>query len=138
MRIFVDTNVLLDVLVQRTPHFDKSATLWLLAESGRLHASVAAISFSNCWFIVRRLAGKTAADKAMRGLRDVFSPVDLTQKILNQAIDAGFTDFEDAIQFHSAIAARSDYLVTRNQDHFPRTAMPVLSPAEFLTANSFE
>lgn len=137
MRVFVDTNVLLDVLAERKPHYDASAAVWLLAESGRLDAAVAAVSFTNCWYLVRRFGGAAAAGKALRLLRDVFRPVDLTAQILNQAIDARLDDFEDAVQYHSAVQARAKCLLTRNVDHFPRTPIPVLSPAEFLAANSF-
>ena len=137
MRVFVDTNVLLDVLAERKPFYTDSVNIWTLAESGRLDASVAAISFTNCWYLVRRHAGRKSADKALQLLRDVFTPVDLTAQVLNQAIDAGFEDFEDAVQFHSAVQARARCVVTRNADHFPRSPLSVLSPAEFLAAHSF-
>lgn len=137
MRVFVDTNVLLDVLAERKPFYSDSVSIWTLAESGRLEASVAAVSFTNCWYVVRKHAGRRSADKALHLLRDVFTPVDFTAQILNQAIDAGFEDFEDAVQFHSAVQAGVKCLLTRNADHFPRAPLPVLSPAEFLAAHSF-
>ncbi|MBI2932746.1 MAG: hypothetical protein HYY16_13950 [Planctomycetes bacterium] len=98
---------------------------------------MAAISFSNCYTIVHRYAGRRSAEKAIRLLRDVFTPIDLTAQLLNQAIDAGFQDFEDAIQYHSAVHARTECVITRNPDHFPRAPLSVFSPAEFLAAHSF-
>lgn len=138
MRVFVDTNVLLDVLAERKPFYSDSVDIWTLAEAGRLDASISAISFTNCWYLIRRHAGRRNADKALQVLRDVFTPVDLTAQVLNQAIDAGFEDFEDAVQFHSAVQARARCLVTRNADHFPRAPLSVLTPAEFLAAHSFK
>jgi hypothetical protein len=90
------------------------------------------ISFSTCYYLVHKYAGKGAAEKAIRLLRDIFRPVDLTAQILNQAIDAAFSDFEDAIQFHSAVRAHAECIITRNPDHFPRGSVAALSPAEFL------
>ena len=138
MRVFLDTNVLLDVLTVRAPFYQDAARVWTLAETGRIEAFVATISFSTCYYIVRKQGGARNADKAVRLLRDAFTPVDLTTQILNQAIDAGFSDFEDALQFHSAVHARSACILTRNPGHFPRAPVSVLSPAEFLAAHAFE
>jgi predicted nucleic acid-binding protein len=138
LKVFVDTNVLLDVLAGRKPFYSEAERVWSLAESGRIDGYVSAISFNNCYYIIHKYAGRRSADKAIRLLRDVFSPIDLTAQVLNQAIDAGFSYFEDAIQFHSAVHAQVPCIITRNQDHFPRTPVAVLSPAEFLAANSFE
>ena len=138
MKVFIDTNVLLDVLAAREPHYADSSRVWTLAESSRIDACVSAISFNNCYYVVRKYADRRKADKAVRLLRDVFRPIDLTARVLHQAIDAGFKDFEDAIQFHSAVRARAGSIVTRNPDHFPREPLAVLSPAEFLAAHGFE
>ena len=77
------------------------------------------------------------ADKTMRLLRDIFSTVPLDGQILDQAIDAGFGDFEDAIQYFSAIRAGADCIVSRDASAFPRADLPVMAPAEFLTTASF-
>jgi predicted nucleic acid-binding protein len=138
LKVLADTNVLLDVLAGRKPFYKDSAWIWSLAESGRIQAHLAAISYSNCYYIIRKYAGRAGAEKAVRLLRDVFIPVELTGQIINQAIDAGFSDFEDAIQFHSAVHANLACIVTRNPDHFPRKPISILSPSEFLAAHSFE
>jgi len=132
VRVLIDTNVLLDVLAEREPFYAEAMRIWTLAESDQVDAYVAAISFSNCYYVVRKHGGLRSAEKAVRLLRDVFTPVDLTARIITQAIDAGFHDFEDAIQFHSAVHAKAECLVTRNADHFPKAPLSILSPAEFL------
>jgi predicted nucleic acid-binding protein len=58
----------------------------------------------------------------------------LNAQVLNQAIDAGFSDFEDAIQFHSAVHAGADCLITRDAEHFTAAMFPVLTPSEFLAS----
>jgi len=136
MKVFVDTNVLLDVLGERKAFYPEAMRVWTMAESGRIDAYVAAISFSNCYYIVRRYAGRSAAERAVRLLRDVFKPVDFTAQVLNQAIDSGLSDFEDAVQLHSAVHAGVQCIITRNPDHFPRSPLTVMSPAEFLASQS--
>jgi len=138
MKVFFDTDVLLDVLAERMPFYPHAMRVWTLAEIGRVEGQVGAISFGNCSYIIRKHGGRSVAGKAIRLIRDAFKPVDLTGQIVNQAIDAGFADFEDAIQYHSAVRAQADCILTRNPDHFPRAPLPVLSPAEFLAAHSFE
>jgi hypothetical protein len=93
---------------------------------------VSAISYNNVYYIVRRAEGRAKAEKAMRLIRDVFESVPPDGQIINQAIDAGMDDFEDAVQFHSAIRAKTVYLVTRNPNHFPKSELPILTPEEFL------
>ena len=92
------------------------------------------ISFNNAYYVVRRASNRKSAEKALHWMRDIFTPVPLSVQILNQAIDAGYKDFEDAIQFHSAVHAEAGCLITRDVDHFPTTDVPILSPAAFLAS----
>ncbi len=135
MKIFIDTNVLLDVLAEREPFYDDSAAIWTLAEVGKVGGCVSVLSFSNIYYIVRRLRDKRAAARAMRLLRDSFTPVPCDAQVLHQAIDADMKDFEDAIQYFSALRAGVECLVSRNPSHFPRSGLAVLTPAEFLAAH---
>jgi len=134
MKVFVDTNVLLDVLARREPFYSDAARIWSLAERGRIEALVSVISFNNVYYVVRRASNRKSAERALHLMRGVFTPVPLSVQILNQAIDARYADCEDAIQFHSAIYAAADCLVTRDGDHFPATNLPVISPAAFLAS----
>ena len=134
MKVFVDTNVLLDVLAKREPFYQDAARIWSLAERGRIEGLVSAISFNNVYYVVRRASGRKSAEKALQLMRNVFVAVPLSVQILSQAIDGGLADFEDAIQFHSAIHAEADCLVTRDADHFPATDLPILPPAAFPAA----
>lgn len=134
MRIFVDTNLLLDVLARREPFYAAAARVWTLAETGAHEALVSAISFNNVFYIVRKARDTATARRALVLLRDVFASVAPDQRILNQAIDSDIPDFEDAIQFYSALHARADYLLTRNVGDFPAGILPILAPDEFLAA----
>ena len=134
MNIFIGTNVLLDVLAKREPHYMAAAQLWTFSETGKHHGHISVISFNNIFYIVRKLSGRRAAQQALAILRDVFEPVTLDSQVLNQAISAGFADFEDAIQYHSALRADAKCLITRNVGHFPKSAIPVMTPVEFLAA----
>ncbi len=132
MKVFVDTNVLMDVLAKREPFYRDSAHVWTLAEQGRVAGFVSVISFNNIYYVVRRLRTRQVADRMMILLRDTFTPVALDKQILDQAIDAGLTDLEDAIQYFSAVRAGADCIVSRDARAFPVSDLPVLTPQEFL------
>lgn len=137
MDVFFDTNILMDVLLDREPFVADSQRLWLLAERSQIRGFVSAISFPNVYYVIRKLGGPRRANRTLVMLRDVFVPVACDEQILHQAIDAGFKDFEDAIQHFSALRADADCLLSRNPKHFPTSDIPVLAPSEFLAAHRF-
>lgn len=133
MKVFVDTNVLLDVLTRRKPFYRAAVQVWSLAERGEIRGFISVISFNNIYYIVRKTENKRKADRALCMLRDVFESIAPDRQVLNQSIDSDMDDFEDAVQFHSAVRVKAAYLVTRNPDHFPTSCLPVMTPDEFLT-----
>ncbi|MBA3846718.1 MAG: PIN domain-containing protein [Planctomycetes bacterium] len=136
MKALIDTNVLLDVIARRAPFFNDSAMVWTMAEQGRIHGLVSAISLTNIYYIGRKLNGRDAAIKALTLIRDSFAIVECDAQILGQAIDAVMRgeskDVEDAVQFFSAARAGAQCLVTRNPGDFAQNFCPVVSPTEFL------
>lgn len=132
MTVLIDTNILLDVLARREPHYQSSAQIWSLAERDELTAYISAISFNNIYYILRKASNKTTANNALKMIRDVFESIAPDIKIINQAIDSECDDFEDAIQYHSAIRIQAQTLITRNPNDFPTSPLPIATPEEFL------
>ena len=130
--ILLDTNVLLDVLAQRQPHYAPAAALWSAVERGETQGCVSAISFNNTYYILSKYGGRTKARTAIRAIRDVFAVVPLDAQILNLSIDSALPDFEDAIQLHSAVRAGASYLITRDPANFPTDTLSVATPDEYL------
>ena len=138
MNVFFDTNVVLDVFTQRKPFYDDSARIWAFAEQGRIRGLVSAVSVTTLFYVVRRQRSKAVAIEMLRAVRGCVGLAVCDAAILERAIDGGFDDFEDAVQFFSAKAARADVLLTRNLDHFPTDDLPVLTPAAFLAAHTWD
>jgi predicted nucleic acid-binding protein len=132
MKVFFDTNVVLDVLLDRKHFYVDSVAIWTMAEQGALTGIIAAISCTNIAYIMTRLRNRLVARKALIALRDVFTIAATDAQVISQALDAEFKDFEDAVQYFTALHAGVDAIVTRNSEHFPRTGCPIASPAEFL------
>ena len=138
MNVYFDTNVLLDVLLHRQPFVKSAEKMWILAERGKIRGQVSVLSFPNIYYIAKKLKGAATAASMLITLRDIFFPVSCTEQVLHQAIDSGMKDFEDAIQYFSALHADASCIVSRNLNHFPATDLQIYTPDEFLTVYSFE
>ncbi|HEY3128336.1 MAG TPA: PIN domain-containing protein [Acidobacteriota bacterium] len=134
MIVLLDTNILLDVLANRQPYVAASRKLWELSELSKIEGVISAISFNNIFYIVRKAAGNIVARECLRKLRAIFRPIEVDERILNQAIDSPIEDFEDAIQYFTAFRAGASYLVTRNPGDFPKQSpIPVLTAEMFIS-----
>ena len=132
MKIFIDTNVLLDVLLERKGVAEDSASIWALCERKGFEGYISAISFNNTHYVISKIHSRKKAEQAMHTLIASFDIISLDKHILSRAVDGSFKDFEDAIQFYSAVRCDADYIITRNVKDFPQEDMPVLTPEDFL------
>ncbi|MDD4890478.1 MAG: PIN domain-containing protein [Phycisphaerae bacterium] len=135
MKVFVDTNVLLDVLARREPFYADSAGVWTLTEAGRVNGFVSAVSLPTLFYLLSRSRGRREARGAMALLRDIFTLVPTDAQIISRAIDCDIEDFEDAIQFFSALRAGAATLITRNPKDFPTTDVSIQTPTQFLATH---
>jgi len=130
-KIFVDTNVLLDVILNREAFRDASSVVWADCETGKARGMMAAVSLNNVHYIVAKRLGKEKALQAVRILLGIFTVVPLDEKVLRLAVDLPQKDFEDALQLYSAVLGKADVLVTRDMGHFATDLLPVVSPAGY-------
>ncbi len=134
MNILIDTNVLIDVLKNREPFYPDSASVWALAEKSRVTGYISAISFNNIYYIHSRHTSPRIAKKSLSLLRDIFTTVALDARIINQALDSDFKDFEDAIQYFSAVRVDANCIISRNLNHYKKSDIPVMTPTQFLSS----
>jgi predicted nucleic acid-binding protein len=130
VRLLLDTNVLLDVLLGREPHVAASAAVLSLAENGTLTALVGATSITTIHYLAAKAVG---ARRARRHVETVLSLCDVAavdEEVLRDALALGFADFEDAVLHEAARRARCGGIVTRDRTGFKRATLPVYSPAE--------
>src|SRR5262245_36460707 len=132
MRILLDTNILLDVLTKRQGHSDNSAKVWTLVHSELVEGYLSAISVNNLYYIVRKLQDRKTAEAFVDDILKDFEIASLTKSILKQARTFASKDFEDSIQYFSAIQEGCEVLITRNKKDFPTLGLQILTPAEFL------
>ncbi len=130
-KIFIDTNILLDVILHRADFYQQAAAIWADCESRKVQGYVSAISLNNMHYIMRKMVAPDVALEYVRLVLNVFSIVPLDESILRLAVDLPQKDFEDAIQTFSAVQIKADCIVTRDKSHFSGNYMPVITPAEY-------
>ena len=132
-KTFLDTNVALDHLADRQPFAEYAHPLFALPETGELAVCLSSLSFSNLYYILRKLKGHDEALALLRKLKRLVGVAGVAEAEIQPALSSNFKDFEDAIQH---FAAKADggvgAIVTRNQADFAASAIPVWSPADFL------
>jgi predicted nucleic acid-binding protein len=132
MIVLLDTNILLDVIQDRTPHNTSAARVWKLVEERTVAGYVSAISFNNIFYIARKQVGGDKALEAVRLIRGIFRIVPLDEFVIDLALDAPGSDFEDAIQAAAAVRISADHLITRNSSHFDFKDVSAVTAEEFL------
>ena len=132
MKLFLDTNVIIDVIASREPFVDDSRKVLSFCEQGQAEGVMSAISLCTISYVLRKCAAPGTLRRQIRDLRNLLPPVDITTQLLDRAISSTITDFEDAVQFYSAVYCDADYIITRNAKDFPQDGIPVLSPTAFL------
>ncbi len=125
--LFVDTDIVLDLLARREPFYTASARLFSLAETGTISLSVSSLTFANLFYILRKQVSARQAHEVLRNFKQLVTVVSVDDAIIELALKAGFTDFEDAIQHYSALSAGCSVLLTRNGRHYRKAEISVLT-----------
>ncbi len=127
LRVLLDTNVVLDWLLDRKPWSDEALPLWQARDSGRLVTYIAASSLTDIFYIARRQIGNTAALASIdQSLVLEIAPVD--KAILLRARALPGSDFEDNVVIACAEAERLDFIITRNLDDFRHSHVAAIEP----------
>lgn len=133
IRTFWDTDVLLDVLANRPPFAEAAAQLWSAVERRKISGALSPLSMANLNYILRRAHSKIPVREVLRDLSRLFEIAPLTGEVVRRALKSNLNDFEDALQWESAVDASTGFFLTRNASDFPSAAnIPVLSCDEFI------
>lgn len=130
MRVFIDTDVILDLLLAREPFFPAATRLFMLVQGGELEGYVSSLIFSNLFYILRKKSSASEAIAALRKLKVLTRVLPVDERTIDLALASPFTDFEDAIQYYTALSSDIDAIVTRNQRDYQAARLPVLTAEE--------
>ncbi len=133
-KLFLDTNVVLDLLGEREPFYFAAAKIATLADKGKITVAVSALTYSTVFYLLSRAEDIEVAKEKIRKFKVLAETSDLTDKILDKGLASEFSDFEDALQYYCALEKDCTLLITRNGKDFRESTIPVMTPDEYLSS----
>ncbi|MFM7014841.1 MAG: type II toxin-antitoxin system VapC family toxin [Bacteroidota bacterium] len=134
-KLFVDTDVVLDLLSARQPHYKHAAELFSLADIGSVRLYVSSLTFANVHYLLSKQLSASESRKLLLRFKTLVTVIAVGDKIVELALSSSFADFEDAIQFYAAIENNVSILLTRNLKDFKKATIPVMTPQQYLKSN---
>ena len=133
-QIFLDTNVIIDVLADRKPFSVAAAQIFNFAILGKIRIYISAVSYNNIYYILRQSFSNTETIKLLDELCEMTEIADVTKAIIKKSLKSDLKDFEDAIQYNCALSLNKiDFIVTRDTKDFKKSALSVMNPKEALS-----
>lgn len=130
-RIFLDTNIAIDYLAKRMPFGEYAMSIFSLSPY-RYQLCISALSFTTISYVLRKHFEQKQLIEMLDALQSLVEVLPVNDNIIIQAIHSQFQDFEDAVQYYTALAGKVDYIITRNPKDFKQSTIPVYTPSEFL------
>ncbi|HEY9197611.1 MAG TPA: PIN domain-containing protein [Mucilaginibacter sp.] len=130
--IFIDSDILLDLVLHRDPFYDWAKGLFLLFDSNIYKGCASVHSLLNTHYLAKKHAGEKAARTSIALLASRLNIITEDAIMVSYAIESNFKDFEDAIQFYAAKSAGADYIIIRNLKDYKESTIPVLTAEQFL------
>lgn len=132
MKVLFDTNVLLDVFLEREPFFKSSARAIGLAEKGEIEGWICGTTVTTIFYLLAKQQSSQKAGQHVRDILKIFNVSNINRVVLEEALESDFNDYEDGVLYQSAIHANLEAIITRNLKDFHKSKIPVYSPAAFL------
>jgi predicted nucleic acid-binding protein len=132
-RLFVDTNIVIDLLSRREPFFEEAAELFSLADKKQVELSVSSLTMANTSYALLRQMDSNKAKSVLRKLKLILKILPLDDKIIGLALDdENFSDFEDGLQYFTAIEHEQELIITRNLKDFKNSKLPTMTAKQFI------
>lgn len=132
MKMLFDTNVILDVLIEREPYYRYSARCMASVEEGKTDGWICSTTVTTIAYLLRKELASESASRHIESLLSLFDISIVNKKVLVDALHNGFSDYEDSVLAESAAVNNLDGIITRNKKDFKASKLPVYTPKEFL------
>lgn len=132
MRVLVDTNVVLDVLLERVPFYRAAAQVFAAIEQGTVSGLLCSTTLTTVYYVARKQVGREAAQNHIGNLLKLCDVACVTRAMFRQALQLDFRDFEDAVLHEAAAEVGAEAIITRNVADFGSARIPVFTPEAFL------
>lgn len=130
--IFVDTNIIIDLLAKREPFYKDAQELFTLSDKKIIQLYISSLSFANAYYSIIKHHKEIDAKKYLAKFKVLVKVLPLDDKAIELALASNFNDFEDGLQYYIAIANDADIIITRNKKDFKNSEIPVLTAGEYI------
>ncbi|UTC50373.1 PIN domain-containing protein [Treponema sp. OMZ 855] len=131
-KVFTDSDVILDILCKREPHYEYAAQVFSLADTRQLRLYTTPLVVANVYYILRKAIGIEKAKEALRKLRLLMHIIAIEEQEIDLALNSPFSDFEDALQYYTAVRHHMDMLLTRNIKDYKEKVLIIQTPEQFI------
>ena len=132
MKILFDTNVILDVMLDRTPFSESASQLLSLVERGEISGIICATTVTTIHYLATKVMGKNESQNKIKDLITLFEIASVNRTVIEDAIKSTFNNFEDSVIYQAANHAGAEAIVIRDPKGFKQSKLPVYSPIELL------
>ena len=131
-KVFVDSDIVLDVLRKRDPYYEYAAKVFSLADMKKLTVYTTSLVVANVYYILRKAIGIEKSKEALRKLRLLVNIIPIQEREVDIALNSSFADFEDALQYYTAIKHGMETLLTRNIKDYKEKDLIIQTPEQFI------
>ncbi|MEE9429860.1 MAG: PIN domain-containing protein [Melioribacteraceae bacterium] len=131
-KIFIDSDIILELLAKREPHYIYSAKLFTLIDQQKFIAYTSPIVFANLHYLLKKNSSNSSALKNLRKLKTFINILPVDERVIEQSLNSEFSDFEDAIKYFTAVNNGIKLLLTRNKVDYKKSKIPIATAEEFL------
>jgi len=131
-KLLVDTNIVLDLLMARQEFYESASRLFTLADQKQVQLSISSLTLANAHYLLARQYSADKARELLRTFKVLVTTLSMDDKILDLALNSKFADFEDAIQYYTALENGQDIIITRNLKDFKLSQIPVMTGKDYL------
>lgn len=132
MVLLIDTNIVLDVLLNRSGFVKDSSMIWKICETEQAKGYISTLTYANMMYVMRKQLDPDRIEEVFRKLNLIFEFADFGSTVLERAVNMKWKDFEDAVQSATAESVHADYIITRNLKDFTQSKVMALTPTELL------
>jgi len=134
MKLFWDTNIMFDFLGERDPFYISAAKIATLADKREVTVIASALSYATISYLLAKYESLEKIKDKLRKFKVISEVCELDELIIEKSLNSDFSDFEDSLQYYSALRTECDIIITRNGKDFKKSQIPVMTPDEFLNS----
>ena len=125
---------MLDFLGERDPFYISAAKIATLSDKRKLNIVVSVLSYTTISYFLTKYYGLEKTKDKLRKFKVISEICELDALIIEKGLNADFSDFENSLQYYSALRTESDIIITRNGKDFKKSQIPIMTPDEFLNS----